>query len=76
MGFVAQCVPDGSHDGTFWGVWYEFILSRGRGDWEVDGVYRGTGKNGSCATWWSVVSGLVFMGRFLLLRSEPIEMIP
>jgi len=31
----------------------------GIGKWM--GFYRGTGKKGSCATWWSVVSGLVFI---------------
>jgi hypothetical protein len=46
----------------------------GIGKWM--GFYRGTGKSGLCAIWWRGVSGLVFMGRFLLLRSEPIEMIP
>ena len=58
MGFVAQCVPDGSHDGIFWGVWYEFILSWGRGDWEVDGV--GEGYSGKSVKLSPIISMLIY----------------
>ena len=39
------------------GVFGITLSYHGVGGDEVDGVYRRTGKSGSCAIWWSEVSG-------------------